>query len=273
MRYLIGLWSAAVAVLVMSAAPAAHAQGLLWSLPPDGSWVRFEGPQKTTQVRPQSKEGDLEIDSFRMQLTVSSVGKENAEFEGRSTACRWIEFKSQLGREGPNGFEVNAFGTRLYKVLVPEERVLGKMFDAKTIPVLYLPIVKGYRKLGERDVQAVTEKVLLVNPLICAVSHYTNLKPEGDPESVNLPIGDVMTRPHKGTVILENASSRSTNEGLLWLSNDVPFGLAKFTVTITQEAKDSTLPKDQFQKTSTVRVEMAIVAKGTDARSEVMATP
>jgi hypothetical protein len=64
------------------ASPLAYAEGLLFQLPEDGSFVRFS-------VKTEYK-GDLKEKSATGILTMSSVGKETL----RGAACRWIEIKS-----------------------------------------------------------------------------------------------------------------------------------------------------------------------------------
>ena len=48
-------------LLAVIASSAANAQGLIWKLPPDGTWVRYEGTYRQIEFRPESAEGNLEI--------------------------------------------------------------------------------------------------------------------------------------------------------------------------------------------------------------------
>src|SRR5262245_46496972 len=140
-----------LAVIAWLGAPSlSSAQMLIWNLPnDDGVWVRFEGAYKQTRARPNSNAGDENLEWGR-QLTISSVGRETVD--GR--ACRWVEFKSITK---PSGLEQKPGpgDSYIYKVLIPEDHVIGKTVDAETIPVTYLPIVKGWRKVGEREPQPV----------------------------------------------------------------------------------------------------------------------
>ena len=71
-------------------------QMLIWSLPEDeGAWIRFEGSYKQTRSRPNSNAGD-EVLEWRSEMTISSLGRENAALSEGSdeTPCRWVEFKT-----------------------------------------------------------------------------------------------------------------------------------------------------------------------------------
>ena len=80
-------------------APFASAQGVVCQLPPDGTWVRFEGTYTQSEIRPDSAEGKLDISPWIEKVWIKSVGAEMAEYRGELTACRWIEIKIDRGRE------------------------------------------------------------------------------------------------------------------------------------------------------------------------------
>lgn len=256
----------------------ASAQVLIWSLPKeDGAWVRFEGTYKQTRARPTTSAGE-EVLEWRSELTISAVGTEIAEIDTNGEAgsdeknevpCRWVEFKTLTK---PNGLEKQPGPGDLYiyKVLIPEHRVIGKPVGDDTIPVTFLPIVKGWRKVGQRDAEPVTEKALAVYPTVALVTYYPDLKAEGD-EAQQLQVGDetVAARLFKGTRVYQKMTNRSTNIGSLWRSDDVPFGLARFQVSVTLEQKEIAAPVDEFKRTSLIEVDMAVVATGKDARSEL----
>lgn len=258
---------------LFGASGTAHAQVLIWSLPKDdGAWVRFEGTYKQTQSRPESNTGDETLE-WRTELMISSVGHVNAPFEGTETPCRWVEFKTVTKTndlEKPPG----PGGVYWYKVLIPESRVIGKTADSDGIPVTFLPIVKGYRKVGARDVETVSERALAVYPTIAPVTYYSNLKEDPEePKELQLPPmvagGPIAVKVFKGSRVLQDNLSRSTNAGTLWLSDAVPFGLAKFQVAQTREVKGLTASVDEFRRKSLVEVVVSAVATGKDAKSEL----
>jgi hypothetical protein len=260
--------------LAFPVAPAS-AQVLIWSIPKeDGTWVRFEGMYKQTRARPNSNAGD-EVLEWRSELTISAVGSETIDFDandgknGKQARCRWVEFKSLTK---PNGLEKKPGpgDTFVYKVLIPEDRVIGKTVDEQNIPVTFLPIVKGWRKVGGRDAETVSERALAIPPTIVLATYYPDLKAEGD-QSEKLQVGgaEVSARLFKGTRALRKATSRSANSGSLWLSDDVPFGLARFQVALIQEQKEIGASDDEFKRVSLIEVDMSVVATGNDARSEL----
>lgn len=123
-----GLFCAAIAVGALLSGTA-KADGLLYQLPDDGDWVRFDM---------EGKAGPTGNEMFTGSLTMSSVGKatENGE------PCRWIEFKFAFQRAGDTQER-----TIVAKVLVPEKH-LGKGKAA------YDNYIRGWMKQGENEVQA-----------------------------------------------------------------------------------------------------------------------
>lgn len=253
-----------------------HAQGLLWSLPEDGSVVEYAGKYLNRQERPGNNAGPLELE-WDSQLTIQSVGEESAEFEGLPTPCRWIEFKTVTGRPSTKGVEADAgidagpHGVRIYKVLIPISRVTGQLQDDSKLPVTYLPIVKGFRKIGQLPAQPIKEKVLAFYPVLGLFANYLDLAQQGEPAELDLPnLGPVKTKLMKGTLKLQNQTSKSLNVGEIWLSDDIPFGWAKYHVKLTREEKDITAPVTAFAPAAEIEVEMTVVKKETTgAKSEI----
>lgn len=253
-------------------ASSANAQILIWSLPKeDGAWVRFEGTYRQTQSRPESNAGDEALE-WRTELMISSVGRAQAAFEGSEVPCRWVEFKS-LTKANDLNKQPGPGGTIWYKVLIPEHKVIGKPVDEDGIPVMFLPTIKGYRKVGTGDPQAVSDRALAVYPTIMAPAmYYPDLNADESAEKeLKLPYTNspVAVRGLKGTRVIQNVTSRSTNAAVLWLSDAVPFGLAKFQVSITREEKGLTASVDAFRRKSLIEVEQQAVAVGADAKTEL----
>ena len=274
MKRIFGLCVLATTVCLGAGDRWAWAQSLVWSLPEDGTWVRYEGTYQQIEIRPDSAEGNLTIDWIR-HLTIKSVGQESAEYDGQSVPCRWVEFKVQTGKPSEAGIDSGATGERvsprIYKVLIPESAVTGKLYDESGIPVTFLPIVRGYRKIADRETEELQTKVLHVYPSICLIRNCESLQQEGsDTEDPGVGIGPVTASRYKGIAKLENPTTRSAHEMVLWRSKDVPFGLAKWTVKIRQEKKAANEPRSAFQPAVDVSVEMKAQEKGTDAKSEVV---
>lgn len=254
-------------------AASASAQGLLWNLPADGSWVRYEGTYKQVDFRPNATEGDIALEWIQ-HLTIKSVGSETAEFKGEKIPCRWIELKVVTGRASEAGVDPGPVGARIFKVLVPERRVVGKTVDDGKIPVSFIDVVKGYRKYGDGEVKPIEAKALQVYPLIALVMHYQKVEPDGaDPVDPQIPLGAVQTRKFKASSKVESPTSRTTSEAQMWLTvpeeKKIPFGLAKWTIKTTREAKDSSEPRTAFKAVSEVTAEMSAHEVGEGAQSEI----
>ncbi len=253
-----------------------NAQGLLWNLPEDGAVAEYAGKYTNKQERPLSNAGPLELE-WESRLTMQSVGQEEAEFEGLPTPCRWIEIKLVTGKPSTKGVEADAgidpgpHGTRIYKVLVPISRINGQLRDEDGLPVTYVPIVKGFRKIGQQPAQLLKEKVLSFYPVLGLFANYLDLKPEGEEADVDLPnVGTVKAQLMKGSLKLQNQTSKSENIGEIWRAKDVPFGWVKYHVKLTRQEKDITAPPTAFAPAAEIDVEMTLVKmETTGAKSEL----
>jgi hypothetical protein len=266
-RILVG---AVVACVAMTAA-SVQAQSLIWSVPEqDGTYVQYEGSYKNVQRRPENALGDLSRE-WRCELTIKAVGTETADVDGQEQKCRWLEIKSVVGTPSEQGVKPGPSGERIYKVLVPQSKVLGKVHDQDDIQVTFLPVVKGYRRIGNRDPEPLKEKVLAVSPMLTLLEYYDDLKAESAAEDVTLPgaIGDVKATLWKGSQTKESSTHRSTNQGQIWVSPQIPFGVARWKVVLKQETKDATEKRDQFKDWAEITVEMSAIKQGTDGRSDL----
>jgi len=170
-------------LLALGFCETARAQGLILNLPKDGAWVRFEGTVKQVEFRPEAPEGDISMEWIE-HLTIKSVGREEAVHNGKKVPCRWVEIKVLTGKPSESGVEPGPVGERIYKVLVPEERVIGEVADAEKIPFSYLDIVKGFRKMGGTVTPIPvgsrgTEGVFQVYPLVGPLMHYDAVEAAG----------------------------------------------------------------------------------------------
>ncbi len=258
------LWSC----LAFAPTSRAMAQGLIWKLPEDGTWVRYEGTYKQIETRASTGQADLEIEWIQ-HLTIKSVGQQEAEFEGKTVPCRWLEFKVQTGKKSEAGINPGPVGQAIYKVLVPEQRVIGKEEDTATIPVSFLSIVKGFRKDGVKEVEPISGSVLQIYPKIALIRHYTTLKKDGEPENLDLATGAVTAQKFKGAHEAENLQNHTLQEADLWHSDETPFGLAQWAIKITMERKGDKEPRSSFKQVCQTLAEMKLLEQGTDAKSEL----
>ena len=259
------------AVVCLAVSPSAFAQGIIWSLPEDDSLVHYEGTYRQVEAQPGSSEGNLEMEWIR-HLTIKSVGKEDAEYRGKTVPCRWIEMKLQTGRVKDGLIATGTVGEQIYKVLVPESAVIGQTRDSEGLPVTYLPIVRGYRKTNDKDPtpKEITSKVLQVYPIISLVRHYPDMTRGSVSEPVMVGQEEVQCTKLTGNFEQESLNDRVLHETTLYHSDSVPFGLAKWTVKITQEAKGEVEARSEFEFVSEITVEMTARRIEGNARSELI---
>ncbi|MCP4786161.1 MAG: hypothetical protein GY903_33425 [Fuerstiella sp.] len=254
------LFGFCLAALVASLASApALAQGLIFHLPEDGTGVEYEGEIIQENVRPDIADGKETL-KWSREISIKSVGREEAEFEGTVQPCRWIEIKVVTGDPGAAGIDPGPVGARIYKVLVPESKVLDTALDGDSVPNVMLPIVKGHWRLGENEVKVIKSPALRINPTVCWLSNYLEpvvVSPSESPQT-KAANRSFNARHLKGETVMERPQSRSTNEGHFWVTPEVPFGLARWEVVVTRERKESTAPRNTFAEVSTIKSTMSV---------------
>ncbi len=256
---------------------AARAQGLILNLPKDGAWVRFEGTVKQVEFRPEAPEGDISMEWIQ-HLTLKSVGREEAVYNGKKVPCRWVEIKVLTGKPSESGVETGPVGERIYKILVPEVRVVGAVADAEKIPFSFLDIVKGYRKIAGNvtpiPLAGGGEGAFQAYPLVGPLMHFDTIEPAGGDEQVQVPGGAIKAKKFKARRVIESPTVRTTCEAEFWRCGPeaIPFALAKWTTKTTIERKDSTAARSTaFKPATQVNTEMSAHEWGTGAKSEITA--
>src|SRR4051794_41065281 len=165
---------AVLALSIIGGAGSAQAQGLIWELPPEGTLVHYEGTITQTNFRldaPGAEDkGDVTA-QWVGHLTIKSLKSETAEFNGKQQPCRWLEFIVATGKS-EEGLKAGPVGERIYRVLVPESRVIPATVDPQNIPLAFLPIVKGTQKLGDKPATPIKNGVLQIYPLIALVMNH-----------------------------------------------------------------------------------------------------
>lgn len=255
----------------------ADAQGLIWSLPEPGQWVRFEGDYKETEFRPDAAEGDLEMQWDR-HLTLKCLARAEGEFEGEKQPCLWIELVVVTGETDEGIIDPGPAGRRIYKVLVPESftktttiTAEGAVIDKHQIPVSRIPIVEGWRKIGDGQTLQIKSNVLEVYPVISLLENYETLKKTSDqPVDPETQLQGVTAKKYTGTIKRESPLNRSESQAELWLSDGVPFGVARWSVTVIREVKDRAQPRSAFKRAARFSVEMKAAEKGDDAQTELI---
>jgi hypothetical protein len=255
----------------------ARAQGLIWRLPEDDrAWVRYEGTYQQLVRRPNSTEGDLTL-QWRRNLEIKSVGREEAEHDlnhdGQPTKemCRWIEIKVVTGKVVEGLIDAGPGGTRIYKILVPESAVQGRLEDADGIFVEYVPIVKGFKKLGDEPAAPIESHVFQDYPVASLIRHLRNLRAEGGEQGLDVPAaGNVNATVYKGDLQMETVTTRTTNSVEMWVSSALPFGLAKWTAKAASEQKNPTEARATFREIVELKEELTAIEAGTGAESELV---
>ena len=251
------------------------AQGVLWQLPANGSWVRFEGECTQVVPRPNKVGEDLNL-KWQKQVVMKSLSTEEAEYRDEKQPCRWLEFKITTGTVVDGTLQAGPGSEVLYKILVPEAAIHGEVTEISEtavgkseVFVSFIPIVKGFRKVGEEEPLALPAGVFQAYPILALVQHYREYTEAGE-EMVELPTGSVSAKKMQGSSVQESPSVRSANTGTLWRSETAPFGLAKWSGKTVTAEKNAVLPRSKFEITSTMTEEMTLAEIGTEAESELM---
>lgn len=247
-RYAV-LWGLAV-VLCGSTV---RAQGLP-QLPGDGTWVRYDG---TYVVEQPGAEPAAARKQYTQRITISSVGQEMVEGE----PARWIEIKVETSREGADSVEQGKYGLKLFKVLVRERDVrLGQR--------PYLPVVRGYRRYGQGEVEPLSSGLLRFCPTITLLDQYPDLREVGT-EEIASGLGRLACMRLEGSRSREGNDARSRNEGELWISEEAPFGLVRWRATLSLEVSRFVDGQTRVLPESTLSTELTAAESGQGAVSEL----
>ena len=262
-------WLACTSVLafVLSSMQDVSAQGLIRNLPEDGTQVKYEGSYTQVINRPESVEGRLTL-TWDRNLWIKSVGQETVEFnldgsrdsdgndvietsnawglDESALVCRWLEFRLETR---PPDIEEAPVGTRIYKILVPEAVIRGEIEDIEGVFLSHLPVVKGYRKLGEQPVQELESPVFQLYPLVSLLRHFGELNelPGTQPFDVRNQ-GSVTAAAVEGEMETETATSQSNNTAEIWHSPEMPFGTVEWTAVVTNKQKNPTEARSVFDE-------------------------
>lgn len=272
------VWTLLTVSLWLAWNDAASAQGLIWSIPEEeGRWVRYEGTYSQVMKRPDDAAGDLKLNWSR-HLTIKALNNEMGEIDGASVPCRWIELKMITGPVKEGIIDAGPGGTRLYKILVPVEAIkqvkiadTQEVIDADRVLATYVKMAKGYRKIGNESATPIETGVFQVYPALTIVQHYRELAKLGD-EDVNIRNETVSAEHLQGEMVTEDLFTRSTNKAEIWrtASPTVPFGIAKWQVTLQVDRKDSTESRTGFIPLSEIIEEMTTAEVGDAAESELV---
>ena len=273
-RFLLGL---CLFVFSGSLSSSAFGQGLIWNAPPEGTEVQYEGDYIQEDERPDDVIKRIKLE-WRRRLSIRALHKTTALYKDKDTECQWFEIEvvtaSEVGGDGD--LVPGPGGRRIYKILVPLESAPigppkdGKVVDSKGIPVAYLPIVKGFRRIDEQAATPIASGVFDTFPMLTLMGNYRNLDLVAEEADPQVALQGVSTAAHyHGELIIESPTNRSTNKADIYANDQVPFGLARWKVEITRETKDGKADRDKYELVSTYRVDMKAVKQSTGAMSKL----
>ena len=136
--------------------------------------------------------------------------------------------------------------------------------------VSYIPIVKGYRKIGEEPAAAIESTVFDLYPMVSYLRHFRALESSGNEEAITTPFKELSGQQFKGSLIAETPTLRTTTVAELYRSEEAPFGVAKWTAKVNTETKQSTAPRTTFVAASEIIEDMSLSEVGTDAETELV---
>lgn len=221
----------------------ALADGLLYQLPADGSWVRYDW--KGSGTKPDGT--DTQVTGT---LTLSSVGV--AEIDGKE--CRWIELHMDIHGEGISF-------TNAYKLLIPAEHLgrgqkplqnIVKAWNQHSFVHTEPFEIKNPSGTGAKFLEGITQ--LLHGPFV---------DPKEQPATkIESPLGDLDCV----TVIANEKTERKdgitmNSEFRVQLNEKVPFGVVSWEHKADEERRGKPHLK--------MLTRLKVVAVGTDAKSSM----
>lgn len=267
----------------------AEGQGLLWSLPEqEGTLVRYEGVYKQIEFRERTEADDSENREFewRRVVTIKSLvtpeSDKTAKYLGQDVSCRWIELKVETGDRdvsvSPSGVNPGLSGRRIYKVLIPESRIFGSTVNGRSvdqigIPVSFIPIVRGYRKIGIKlPTSEIKTRVLQIYPAISLLKHYKEYNQAAESEAFQVPLENqpmVTGIRLKGQQMVQSRRNKFEHTAELLRSDEIPFGLAGWDVKIVHFRKRDSDARNLFTKRTETTVRMRVAKIDSEAKSDI----
>ncbi|GAB4134823.1 MAG: hypothetical protein Tsb009_00310 [Planctomycetaceae bacterium] len=245
-------------LLTFSARPAS-AQGLLWKLPEQETFsVLYYGTFTQKDISQGNTGAAPEPIVWHREIIVKSLKKAQGYYDGVQVNCRWIEISVRTGKFDED-IDTGPAGKRVYKVLVPESKVVGKTKDDDTIFVSMLPIardkdgkVMGVKKIGNTSPKRMTAPVLHIYPILSLLHHYRTLTPAPAENAITVAGRQVSPDAYQkftATRIIESPSRRTENTATLYFTDLVPTRLAKWEVKVVHKTKNSSQSRAQFRPT------------------------
>lgn len=235
-----------------------EAAGLVWQLPEDGTAATFRGTYTQLVRRTDASQQDVDLTWTRV-LTVRSVGKSEGTFRGESVPCRWLEFEQMTGEVVGGEVQTGPGGHILVKVLVPESLIVSTVADDIGIPVSFLPIAQGWKQIDDGEAVPLTAEAIDLNPSVTLLGYPRSLTSGGEGAAMDVGGTRLTTAQWTSEEESESTTRRTTTSTELWRAPEAPFGVAKWTVSVKMERKESTAPRDEFVPANEVSESMELV--------------
>jgi hypothetical protein len=260
-------------------AEAARGQGVVWKLPEPGAWVRYEGDYTQTEARPNDPlNQDLPIGPWRRHLTVKALDRVQDTYAGVQVEAQWLEFLVETGLEKDGMLVTGPGGRRLYKILVPVEETAdriggpkdGAFADSDGILTAFLPMIRGYRQIGDGAVEPLPAGMFSWYPNVTLLAPYRGAEVVAENENPEVSLPGVSAATHyRAELTMETLGQRVVNQADMWAADAAPFGLVRWEVTVSRQAKPDSAARDAFRQVSQYGVKMKAVAGGQDATSQL----
>lgn len=238
----------------------AAAQGLLWHLPTEQEnfTVLYYGTFTQKDISGGNQGVAAEPIVWHREIIIKSLKKENGYYNKKQVPCRWVELSVRTGKFDED-IDTGPAGKRVYKILVPESKVVGSTQDADTIFVSMIPIAKdkdgkvmGVKKIGNANPVRMKNAALHVYPILSLLHHYRSRSEVSGDTAITVAgqqVGAGGYKKYTAARQIESRSRRTTNKATMYFSNNVPTRLAKWEVTVTHATKNSSQPRTAFMPT------------------------
>jgi len=258
-------------LLVGGSSTPVSAQGLLWKLPSDVNFsIEYYGTFTQKDISAGVAGAAPKPIVWQREIIVKSLKQEQGYYNGQAVKCRWIEISVRTGELFEGDIDTGPAGKRVYKVLVPQSKVVNSTVDSDKIFVSMIPIARdkdgkimGVKKIGNSKAKRITSPVLQVYPILTLLQHYRSLKPVPAVEAITIAKQQVSSDNYKkftASRVIESRSSRSESTATLYFVDNpqlVPTRLAKWKVIVVHKSKDASQNRDSaFKPTIEFTVEM-----------------
>lgn len=245
------------------------AQGILWNLPEVGTQVNYEGTVSQELLRDPSV-GENLSHQWEKQLELRCVGEQQAEFEGQTVDCRWIEIESKTGTRVDGNLDMGPGAHRILKLLVPVNAVSLKLTKSNGLPKTTLPILKGYQLIDQGTAEPISSNYVSLYPLISqvSISHHAE-QATGASESVG--VDSFESEIFRDKTSEESKTRKIENQTQVTVGPEMPFGAMMWEVEISTYSKGASVPVDGFVQVSTLTEQMQAVSISQNAQAAISA--